>query len=392
MAGKSIQYKESLYQWIWQNLEFDCQHLETVCGKPIRLINQGIINRGAGPDFLGAAIEIDQLIWHGAVEIHRNTSDWVKHSHHNDSNYDRVFLHVVFEHDLSGNVNTTSGKVPYTLCLRPYLHRSLWRLSQIKENKGLACAGNPVIIHQDAFRAQLKKANSEYFSWKVEELMKDYPAGIPLSEAWKVCVTLRMYHTLGISSNRQQMWKLGKKAIEINTGALTAEQFAKRVKEIAFSGLHGIDADEWVSAGMRPASHPDVRAEQAACLHHACMALSLRSFLDHPEEAWEQLTGLVPARYRPGQTMLGILRQTVMIPAMYLLGDLLHATELKKWAFEQWNSFEMALPYEVKKPFIEAGFTLDEEKKMPGLAHQLKRYCMVRSCHHCEVFKNAIGS
>ncbi len=392
MTGNQTEYKENLYQWIWQNLEFECQNLKTVCGKPVRIINQGRINPGAGPDFLGATIWIGDLKWYGAVEIHRNTSDWEKHSHYKDPLFNRVFLHVVIQHDVSSPVKTSSGVVPYTLCLKPYIHKSLYRLAEMKENRGLACAGNPVIIHQEAFTAQINKANREYLAWKVEELLKDYPAGVPVSTAWKNCVITRMYHTLGIPSNRQQMEKLARAAIERYSEIFSADTFAEEISETAFCGSQGISPEEWNHTGMRPASRPLIRVKQAASLHHALQAFPFRRLFEHPEAAWAGILSLVPDEHKPGLTMQGILRQTVMVPALYLLGELLHSASLKNLAIEEWNKRGMQVPSEVKKPFLNAGYNLNKEKNMPGLAHQLKRYCHERNCHRCEVFKNAIGS
>jgi hypothetical protein len=392
MTEVQTEYRESLYQWIWQNLEFQCQNLETVCGKPVQIINNGIINPGAGPDFLGAIIRIDGLKWYGAVEIHRKSSDWERHYHQNDDRYNRVFLHVVIQHDIPGKVKTCSGYVPYTLCLKPYIHRSLYRLAEIKENSGLPCAGNPVFIHQNAFSKQLKKANSEYLDYKVEELLKDYPAGITLSKAWKSCVILRLYHTLGVPSNRWQMWNVAHRALNNDAEQMPADAFAELIKKIAFSGSHGIDTSEWVNTGMRPASRPAVRIEQAAYLHHALQLYPFHRFIDNPDAAWASLLDMVDEEFRPGQAMQGILRQTVMIPALYMLGGLLHSDTVKSWAKKEWNSAGIGIPAEVKKPFIDAGYDLANERKLPGLAHQLKRYCQARNCHRCEVFKNAIGS
>mgnify|MGYP000235535560 CR=1 FL=1 len=53
-----------------------------------------------GPDFFNAKIEINKQIWAGNVEIHVKSSDWYKHQHEMDENYDSVILHVVWEHDI----------------------------------------------------------------------------------------------------------------------------------------------------------------------------------------------------------------------------------------------------------------------------------------------------
>ena len=56
---------------------------------------------GSGPDFLEPKIKIGNTTWAGNIELHFKTSDWEKHNHHKDHNYNNVILHVVWEHDIS---------------------------------------------------------------------------------------------------------------------------------------------------------------------------------------------------------------------------------------------------------------------------------------------------
>ena len=75
--------------------------------------------------------------WIGHVEIHIKSSDWFSHQHQQDSNYDAVILHVVWEDDVP--VVTQSGMLLPTLELskivspkflehyqKQFLHRPQW--------------------------------------------------------------------------------------------------------------------------------------------------------------------------------------------------------------------------------------------------------------------------
>jgi len=90
---------EKLLQFIWQFQYFNKSGLATTDGIPLQIIIAGQYNMNQGPDFLNAKIKIDDTIWAGSVEVHINSSDWAKHHHDHDKNYDNVILHVVWEHD-----------------------------------------------------------------------------------------------------------------------------------------------------------------------------------------------------------------------------------------------------------------------------------------------------
>jgi len=90
---------EDFLYYVWQFKLFD-NDLKTVSGAPIRLIDMGQRNEGSGPDFFNARIKIGNTEWAGNVEMHTKSSDWIKHKHQNDPNYDSVILHVVYECDM----------------------------------------------------------------------------------------------------------------------------------------------------------------------------------------------------------------------------------------------------------------------------------------------------
>jgi hypothetical protein len=96
--------KEEFLHYLWKFRLFTSP-LTTSNGEEIHVLSPGIHNHNGGPDFSDARIRIAGTLWAGNVEIHVNSSDWIRHGHQNDPVYDSVILHVVFNHDLSEPVN-----------------------------------------------------------------------------------------------------------------------------------------------------------------------------------------------------------------------------------------------------------------------------------------------
>jgi Protein of unknown function (DUF2851) len=91
--------KEDLLQFIWQHKLLKPLPLTSVSGKLIRVLSPGELNLDSGPDFFNARIALDNLVLAGNIEVHVNSSDWLKHKHHEDKAYDNIILHVVYTHD-----------------------------------------------------------------------------------------------------------------------------------------------------------------------------------------------------------------------------------------------------------------------------------------------------
>ncbi len=102
---------ERLLQFIWQFQYFNKNELATTDAEPVQVVTPGQFNSNQGPDFSNAKIIIGNTIWAGAVELHINTTDWQRHKHQEDKNYNNVILHVVWEDD--GRRNPIAiGSVP----------------------------------------------------------------------------------------------------------------------------------------------------------------------------------------------------------------------------------------------------------------------------------------
>ena len=83
----------------------------TTEGVPVFVIDPGIPNIDAGPDFFNAKVRIGDIVWVGNVEIHERASDWFAHHHNRDKAYNSVILHIVRDNNTSV-CGTDNGAIP----------------------------------------------------------------------------------------------------------------------------------------------------------------------------------------------------------------------------------------------------------------------------------------
>ncbi|PWJ57345.1 uncharacterized protein DUF2851 [Dyadobacter jejuensis] len=114
---------EEILSFIWQFQYFEKKELLTDEGQAITVHQIGQRNRTSGPDFSGARLALDQLLWVGDVEIHVNASDWHRHQHGPDHAYESVILHVVWNNDQP--VARRDGTLIPTLTLNGLVRQSV---------------------------------------------------------------------------------------------------------------------------------------------------------------------------------------------------------------------------------------------------------------------------
>lgn len=77
-----------------------------VGGHPVQVVSLGKWNVHEGPDFLQGALVTESGIEIGDIEFHRRESEWIAHSHSQDSRYDNVILHLVIEPSKKSSLRT----------------------------------------------------------------------------------------------------------------------------------------------------------------------------------------------------------------------------------------------------------------------------------------------
>jgi hypothetical protein len=101
---------ETLLHYVWKHRLYDEQSLTTTDGAQFEVLDTGMLNRNAGPDFFNAKIRFGNKLWVGNVEIHNLASDWCRHRHDTDRVYNTVILHVAATVDVD-KVCDSSGRI-----------------------------------------------------------------------------------------------------------------------------------------------------------------------------------------------------------------------------------------------------------------------------------------
>lgn len=388
MPERKSRYNESLIQWVWEEQQYSPNNLETDEGERLLIEDPGLPNPGAGPDFLRARVKAGSMLWHGDIEIHNNEEEWFAHKHHTNSNFNRVVLHVFLNRG-SRPARTEDQFTPLSLNLRNYLEKPLFRLLLNKQQDGgLPCTGNISPISPEVFEKQLKQAHREYFEYKIDQLLRNYTSGQIMSKAWFTALVGTLYETLGGAFNKSAMRALAFSLLAREPGEENPEEFIT----MALKKADYRNNPEWKNSGMRPASRPAVRIRQASALHFTIINTPLESVIRKGASIWDDWVNLTNPANLPGTQMQSIVFATVFLPALYLLGDLLHAKNMKEESMNLWRTFGTSLPDEIIKPFDQAGLPYKSYSRKLGLVHQLKRYCRMRNCHRCELFKKSFHS
>ena len=289
---------EALLQYVWKHKMFPLKPLETTDGQAVEVIDTGLPNRDAGPDFFNAKVKIGGTVWIGNVEIHERASLWRVHGHDGDRRYDNVVLHIVGEAD----TYTSEGR----------------RVAQVRLDVPPQVAeGYSALLHEDRYppcRAVIPALDSltvhGWLSRLVAERMERKTADIGArvercGGSWEEALFLTMARTFGFGVNGDafERWAGGgwlqaaahhrDDLFQIEAlffgqaGLLAPETMPARYREAAMQdgyfgklkaeyeylahkfGLRAMDGGEWKFLRMRPQNFPYIRLSQLASLYHS---------------------------------------------------------------------------------------------------------------------------
>ena len=191
--------KEDFLHYVWKFQKFPYKDLTTSQGDALEVIHVGFHNQHHGPDFKEAQLMVGDLKWIGSVEIHLKSSDWYRHNHQQDQNYDTVILHVVWEDDIE--VCREDGSLLSTLVLKHIVAKDLllyYRETFLKSPTFIPCESQLIHFPQPLFellKEGLFVARLEEKSKRIQALLKTH------KNDWEAILFCLLARNFGLNIN-----------------------------------------------------------------------------------------------------------------------------------------------------------------------------------------------
>jgi len=419
---------ERMLHYIWKHKLYAESGLMTTEGVPVSVIDAGIPNADAGPDFFNAKVRIGETIWAGNVEIHERASDWVAHNHNNDRAYDNIILHVV-RYDNAQVYNTKNKVVPQLVMAVP---------ENVENNiKWLLSRDTPVPCKEHIYRIppidmsgwlaalvteRLERKTSD-ISVRLEQYSKD----------WNEVFYITLMRNFGFSTNGDAFELLAKslpykyilkhrhnplqvEALFLGQAGFLdddgADPYLKSLRgEYDFLkkkyGLQPVEEFLFKSMRTRPINFPHLRLAQiAAVFMNKDLLFSeilekesvddLRSLFNVlPSEYWEthyNFRSSSAAKKKPiGRGASDLILINTAIPVLFAYGKYKGLSEYCERALR----FLEEIPPEhnsIITMFCSAGISVKSAGDTQALIQLRREYCDKKKCLYCRIGFRVIGN
>ncbi|GAB3292147.1 DUF2851 family protein [Hymenobacter tenuis] len=419
--------QEDFLHYIWQHQYFDKTNLRTEDGQLISVLRPGQRNPDAGPDFLNARLQLGEVEWNGAVEIHVRASDWHRHQHQYDPKYDQVVLHVVYTAD--AEVARLDGSLIPALALALRIESGqLASYEQLKNQPPeaiLPCAALLPQVSELTRTMMLDRTLLERVEQKAAAILDLHRQQ---EQDWEATTWHVLAAAFGFKKNAEPMARLAKalpltivrrhrhderqlaalvfgQAGFLEAPELLTDAYIQDLsREYSFLqhkyNLRGtaLAPHDWNFLRMRPANFPTVRLAQLVGLLHARHALFDALLTAKSLAALEQFfTASLPeywqTHYRPGKSgkvaLLGrasihLLLINLVVPLRVAYAQHVGNTSLIEEAV---NLLEQLPPEHnhLTDAYADAGFRHRSAADSQGLLALHKGYCTPRRCVACAI-------
>ena len=267
---------ELYLHYLWKMKRLPIHQMELIDGKKFNLLDFGSYNEFEnGPDFKNGSIVLDELTWFGSIEMHVNASDWYKHKHHTDPNYNNVILHVVYNADSEVIQN---GRILPTIELKNRIDKDHYRQYQfLQKNKStIPCESLFHSIPIEYWGNMKNRAIINRLDRKAAYFHK--------SQADNLKFVFLQFVARAFGSNiNQQPFEQLLNSIEWETlQEFSLDEFVSRINFLAFSDESHLGI-QWKTKGFRSSSNVPKRVEQFAVLLYN-YEFEIESFELNPKE------------------------------------------------------------------------------------------------------------
>lgn len=413
---------EIVLHYIWERRLWAGYAQQTTDGQPVEILSVGVHNCDAGPDYSHARIRIGDREWVGNIELHVQSSDWLRHKHQLNKAYDTVILHVVRTAD-EPVYNSRGELIPQCELQYPgdrdYLSGLISAAQEMDSaRQRISCADRLISepgLLTDGWRKTLLRNRLDCKTASIERLLDitknswEHALYISLARNFGFHTNSVPFEQLAINTPLSYLQKhrnslfqltallLGQAGL-LETGSMDPndEERHRLAKEYAFLrvkfGLTPLDASIWKQARMRPQNSPEVRIRQFAKLMHQSEAM-LSKILDAQElKQMEQLFMLQPQSEESrvntvppiGKSSIDILLINTVLPYKYAYARRHHQPQQAEQIMEV---MEHIAPENntIIRQWRVLGQQVLNAADTQALLHLYQNYCQHQECIHCEV-------
>lgn len=414
---------EKLMQYVWKHRLWRSEDMVTNTGKKVRVVDPGLLNTDAGPDFFNAKIEIDGHMWVGNVEMHYRATDWKRHHHDSDKAYDSVILHVVAKDDAP--VRRTNGELIPQLVLEVSPQFNADYASLVGATIEVPCATKIKQVPHLTIVEWVEGLAFERLHGKVERILQLLDS---FNGSWEdVCyVTLARNFGFGINNDaferlarRTPLRLLGKHSDSVlqieallfgQAGMLDAQKpgmdsyYNQLCTEYAFLSnkfqLTPMEKESWKLFRIRPQNFPYRRIAMLAQFIEGGFRMMNRILEAEGEKEMHalfevELSGYWTKHYTFGKpneratatlsrSSIDIILINTVAPLLYAYGELTGNYEMTDKAIKLLEDLR-AESNSIVSHFVAYGIDCPDALTSQALVQLKREYCDARKCIYCKI-------
>ena len=401
----------------------------TTDNKSLQIIDFGLLNVNAGPDFLDAKIQLDGQLWAGPIEFHVKASDWYRHQHQLDPAYGSVIAHFVYEAD---EIVTVGNFAIPTIELKPHIDLDHYRQykSLLANKSELLCSSYLSDIHPELVERQKSQSlndrlihKSILFEREIEQLNGDYFGAyiLLLARCFGGQVNQLPFEELAHKIKRNWLAKLNyhplkTEALFLGLSGFLADNleddpYIENLRSEFFFqrnlfGLSDHVVEGWKYSRMRPTNFPDRRIVQFARAVNYIASVGTFSGVFFNQALFKSegmsLSEYWANHYRIGNrterkistsisnVMIQLLQINVEVMNDFTMAWLQRDEDQQSIAINKLKTIPTESNH-ITKSWKEAGLTLKSAYDSQALLALQKQMCIRKKCLFCAIGKSILN-